>query len=141
MKLEILSFTWKLFTHEDVVSINVMTKAWEITILNNHSALVASLVPSVIKIRYIQDSIKKEEDFAIWTWILETSHSQVKILIDMLVSVDEIDVNYAEQAKQNALNLLEKYKNAKDKVDMDSFIEAEDNLLKSVAQLKLYELR
>jgi hypothetical protein len=32
---------------------------------------------------------------------------------------------------------MSKYKNAKDKVDMERYIEAEDMLLKSIAQLKL----
>ncbi|MDR3150908.1 MAG: hypothetical protein LBU14_04940 [Candidatus Peribacteria bacterium] len=45
----------------------------------------------------------------------------------------------AEKARQKAIELMEKYKDAKDKVDMEKYIEAEDLLLKSIAQLKLYE--
>jgi len=141
MKLEILSFAWKLLNHEDVISINVMTKSWEITILNNHSALVASLVPSVIKIKYIDDWIEKEDIFAIGSWILETSNSQVKILIDILFLVDDLNIDHIENAKNEAIALMEKYKNSSDKKDMETFIAAEDMLLKSMAQLKLSELR
>jgi hypothetical protein len=36
---------------------------------------------------------------------------------------------------------MDKYKHAKDRVDMEKFIEAEDLLLKSIAQLKLYDLK
>jgi F0F1-type ATP synthase epsilon subunit len=59
----------------------------------------------------------------------------------MLVSIDDVDVDAAEKAKKDALAMMEKYKDAKDKVDMEKFIEAEDMLLKSVAKLKLSEIK
>ncbi|MBT3729741.1 hypothetical protein HOF65_01845 [bacterium] len=59
----------------------------------------------------------------------------------MLVTVDDVDIDKAEEAKKHALALMEKYKDAKDKVDMEKFIEAEDMLLKSVAKLKLGDTR
>jgi len=55
----------------------------------------------------------------------------------MLVSVSDVDIDLAEKAKISALETMEKYKNSKDKVDMEKFIEAQDMLLKSIAQLKL----
>lgn len=142
MKLEILSFNWKLFKSHSVISVTAMTKMWEITVLENHSSLITSLKPSVLKIIHTdENNIKQEEYFAIWGGILEVAHSSMKILIDMLVTIDEIDLNLAEKAKQKAIELMETYKNSKDKVDMEKFIEAEDMLLKSVAQLKLWSLR
>lgn len=142
MKLEILSFNWKLFKSHSVISVTAMTKMWEITVLENHSSLITSLKPSVLKIIHTdENNIKQEEFFAIWGWILEVTHSSMKILIDMLVTINEIDLDIAEKAKQKAIELMETYKNSKDKVDMEKFIEAEDMLLKSVAQLKLWNLR
>ncbi len=142
MKLEILSFNWKLFKSEKVVSITAMTKMWEITVLDNHAALITSLKPSVLRVIHMdENNMKQEEDFAIWGWILEVAHSSVKILIDMLVTVSDIDVNKAEEAKKKALEMMEKYKDSKDRVDMEKFIEAEDMLLKSIAQLKLSEVK
>jgi F0F1-type ATP synthase epsilon subunit len=61
----------------------------------------------------------------------------MKILVDMLITVDSVDTKTAEKAKLEAEKLMEKYKNAKDRVDMEKFIEAEDMLLKNIAQLKL----
>ena len=55
----------------------------------------------------------------------------------MLVDVDDLDLDQAQRAREEALQLMEKYKDAKDRVDMEKFIEAEDMLLKSIAQLKL----
>jgi len=142
MKLEILSFNWKLFKSENVVSITAMTKAWEITVLSNHSALITSLKPSVLRVVYMdENNIKQEENFAIGWGILEVANSNVKILIDMLVTVADLNIDLAEEAKKKALEIMERYKNSKDRIDMERFIEAEDMLLKSIAQLKLSEIK
>jgi F0F1-type ATP synthase epsilon subunit len=62
-------------------------------------------------------------------------------MTDMLIDIHSIDVNQIEKAKKEAEKLMEKYKNSKDKVDMERFIEAEDMLYKSIAQLKLSQLK
>ena len=85
--------------------------------------------------------MKQREDFAIGKWVLEAQHSQVKILSDMLIDVEGVDVAQALDAKEKALQLMEQYKHKKDKIDMEKFIEAEDTLMKSIAQLKLHELK
>ncbi len=142
MKLEILSFTWNLFRSETVEQVTAMTKVGEITLLENHTPLVTVLKPSIISIIYIDEKWSKvEKDFAIGWGVLEVSNSSVKVLIDMLVSIDEVNVDAAEKAKKDALDMMEKYKNSKDKIDMEKFIEAEDMLLKSVAKLKLSDLK
>ena len=141
MKIEILSFTWNLFKSDNVENVTAATKTWEITILENHTPLVTVLRPSVISIVYTTDSWEKtEKDFAIWWGVLEVSNSSVKVLIDMLVTVDDLDIDKAEKAKNEASAIMEKYKDAKDKVDMEKFIAAEDMLLKSLAQLKISDL-
>jgi len=140
MKLEILSFTWNLFKSETVEQVTAMTKTGEVTILDSHTPLVTVLKPSVISIIYTDEAwVKSEKDFAIGGWVLEVSNSTVRVLIDMLVSIDDVDA--AEKAKKDALAMMEKFKDAKDKVDMEKFIEAEDMLLKSVAKLKLSEIK
>lgn len=142
MKLEILSFNWKLFKSHSVVFITAVTKMWEITVLDNHIPIITTLKPSVLRVVYIdENNMKKEEDFAIWGWILEVSNSSAKILIDMLVSVNDVNIDLALKAKEEAIFIMEKYKNSKDRVDMEKFIEAEDMLLKSIAQLKLSEVK
>jgi len=141
MKIEILSFTWKLFRSENVESVTAMTKVWEVTILDDHAPLVTVLNPSIVSIIHIDKAWKTaEKDFAVWGGILEVSNSKVKILIDMLVSVDDLNIDEAEKAKAEAMKLMNKYKNSKDKVDIDKFIAAEDMLLKSLVQLKLGDL-
>ena len=57
----------------------------------------------------------------------------------MLIDMEEIDVEEAENARKRALELMEKDSNSQH-IDMEKYIEAEDMLLRSVAQLKLHKL-
>jgi len=138
MKLKILSFSWKSFSSDDVISATMMTAVWEITVLDNHSPLLTSIKPSTMFLIYKDESWnEKRDDFAIWRWVVEVSNNEVKIMADMLIDIDDLDIDLAERARTKAIELMEKYRDAKDKIDMEKFIEAEDMLLKSIAQLKL----
>ncbi len=142
MKLKILSFSGENFTNDKVLSVTVMTKSWEVTILDHHSPMIASIEPCVLYTRYMDDNnIEQREDFAVGSWVVEVNNSSVKVMADMLIDVEEVDLDQAKLAKERAIALMEKYKHAKDRVDMEKFIEAEDMLLKSIAQLKLYDLK
>ena len=138
MKLKILSFSWESFSSDNVISATMMTAIWEITVLDNHSPLLTSIKPSTMFVIYKDESWnEKRDDFAIWKWVVEVSNSEVKVMADMLIDIDDLDVEAAERARTKAIELMEKYRDAKDKLDMEKFIEAEDMLLKSIAQLKL----
>ncbi len=138
MKLKILSFGGESFSSDKVESITLMTGTGEITILPNHAPLLTSIKPSTLFVKYEDMNWKdKREDFAVWGGVVEISNNQVKIMADMLVDIDDLDIDKAERARVEALELMEKFKDSKDKMDMEKFIEAEDQLLKSIAQLKL----
>lgn len=138
MKLKILSFSWESFSSDNVISATMMTAIWEITVLDNHSPLLTSIKPSTMFVIYKDESwTEKRDDFAIWKWVVEVSNSEVKVMADMLIDIDDLDIEAAERARTKAIELMEKYRDAKDKIDMEKFIEAEDMLLKSIAQLKL----
>lgn len=142
MKLKILSFGGQSFSHDKVVSITLMTRMWEITVLDNHSPLITAIKPGTLYVIYKDaNNMDIRDDFAVGSGVVEVSNSEVKVMSDMLVDIEDLDINSAERAKQEALELMEKYKNAKDRVDMEKFIEAEDQLLRSIAQLKLYDLK
>lgn len=142
MKLKILSFSGENFAHENVVSVTVMTKSGEVTILDNHAPMIASIEPCVLYTKYKdENNIEQREDFAVGTGVVEINDSSVKVMSDMLIDVEEIDLDQAKLAKERALELMEQYKHSKDRIDMEKFIEAEDQLLKSIAQLKLYDLK
>ena len=138
MQLQILSFTGKSYSQDQVISVTLMTGVGEITILDNHAPLITSMKPSTMYLVYRDaNNMEIREDFAIGKGVVEVSHNEVKIMADMLKHLDDIDVQMAQHARLQALEQMEKYKHAKDRVDMEKFIEAEDMLLKSIAQLKL----
>ena len=138
MELKILSFSWESFSNKNVVSATIMTWIWEITILEDHSPLLTSVKPSTMYVIYKDEKwTEKRDDFAIWKWVVEISNNSIKVMADMLVDIEDLDTDAAERARLKAVELMEKYKNSKDKIDMEKFIEAEDMLLKSIAQLKL----
>ena len=142
MELKILSFNGESFQSDRVTSITLMTGMWEITILDRHAPLITSLKPSTMFLELLDENgMKRRDDFAVGSGIVEVVDSKVKIMSDMLVDIEEVDYDKASQAREKALALMEKYKDAKDRMEMERFIEAEDMLLKSIAQLKLYDKR
>jgi len=142
MKLTILSFDGKKIERENVVSATLKTKAWEITVLDNHAPLLTSVQPSTMYYVYIdENNIKQRDDVAIWNWVVEVSNSEIKIMTDMLVDIEDLDIDHVERAKIEAEKIMEEMKQNKDKMDMEKFIEAEDQLLKSIASMKLYEIK
>lgn len=142
MQLTILSFTGESFSSDRVTSVTLKSGLWEITILDNHSPLITSVKPSTMFITMKDEhGVTHRDDFAIGSGVVEVKGSKVKVLSDMLVDVQEVDYDKAESARARALELMEKYKNSKDRVEMEKFIEAEDMLLKSIAQLKLHSIK
>jgi len=142
MKLKILSFSGENFTHENVTSVTVMTKSGEITLLDSHAPMIASIEPCVLYTKFKdENNMEQREDFAVGSWVVEVNGSSVKVMADMLIDVEELDLDQAKLAKERALKMMDEFKNSKDRVDMEKFIEAEDMLLKSIAQLKLYDLK
>lgn len=138
MELKILSFSWRNFHFSDVISVTLMTQIWEITILNNHSPLLTQLRPATIYFVY-KDSNghEKRDDFFVWNWVVEVSNSNVKILSDVILDIEDLWINSSERAKEDAITLMQKYRDDKNKIDMEKYIQAEELLVKSIWELKL----
>ncbi len=142
MKLKILSFEWEAYVSENVISVTMLTWAWEITVLDNHSPLITHVLPSTLHIVCKdENNIEMRNDFAIWRWIVEIRDWKVKIMTDMLTDIADLNIDNIEKAKAEAMKFMEKYKWSENQMDMAKFIEAEEALMKSIAQLKLYDLK
>lgn len=142
MKLKILSFEWESFLNKNVISVTMLTWVGEITVLENHEPLMTYVEPSTLYVNFLdENNIEHRDDFALWRWVVEINWKEVKILTDMLTDIKDLDVDKVQRAKLKAKELMEKYKNSSDKIDMIKFVEAEDALLKSIAQLKLYDIK
>lgn len=142
MNLKILSFAGKTIEIDNAISLTIDTKMGQITVLNSHSPLITALKPCVAYIKYFdENNMPKREDFAIGGGILEVAWTNVKVLADMLMDIDEVNADKASDAIKKAEELMAKYKDSTDKIDMEKFVEAEEMLMKSIAQLKLSELK
>ncbi len=140
MKLQILSFEWNKFENTNIKSFHLMTKAGEITVLDHHEDLITAIEPWTIEIITLEKSEEKTEFFAIWKWVIEISDSKSKIMTDMLLWIWEVDYDQAEKAKEKALELMKQYRKEKNRIDIEKYIEAEEQLARSMAKMKLYEL-
>ena len=142
MELKILSFEWESFVNTNVTSVTLLTGVWEITVLENHVPLMTYVEPSTLYIDYTDENgVHMRDDFAVWRWVVEIDGKHMKILTDMLTDIADLDVEKVERAKLEAEKLMKRFANSKDRMDMAKFIEAQDMLLKSIAQLKLYDLK
>ena len=142
MELKILSFEWENFINKTVISVTMLTWVGEITVLENHEALMTYVEPSTLYVVFKDENgIKHRDDFAVWRWVVEINGKEIKILTDMLTDIKDLDIDKVKRAKLKAEELMAKYKDSKDKIDMAKFIEAEDALLRSIAQLKLYDIK
>ncbi len=142
MELKILSFEWESFVNKNVTSVTLLTWVGEITVLENHVPLMTYVEPSTLYIDYKDENgVSYRDDFAVWRWVVEIDWGEMKILTDMLTDIADLDIEKVERAKLEAEKLMERFANSKDRMDMAKFIEAQDALLKSIAQLKLYDLK
>lgn len=142
MELKILSFEWESFVNKNVVWVTLLTGVGEITVLEDHVPLMTYVEPSTLYIDYIdENNIRIRDDFAVWRWVVEIDGKKIKILTDMLTDIADLDVEEVRRAKMKAESLMEQYRWRTDKMDMVKFLEAEEALLRSIAQLKLYDIK
>jgi F-type H+-transporting ATPase subunit epsilon len=79
MKLNIYSLTQVLY-HGDVSAVNCKTSAGEITVLNNHRPLIATLPAGVVK---VTDTEAKDHYFNISSGFLEVQETHtMRLLVD-----------------------------------------------------------
>lgn len=142
MKLKILSFEGTSLAQKDVISVTLLTGLGEITVLEEHVPLMTYVEPSTLYIDYKDENgVRMRDDFAVGRWVVQIDWKSMKILTDMLTDIADLDIDKVERAKLEAEMLMKKYKDSDDKMDMAKFIEAQDMLLKSIAQLKLYDIK
>lgn len=93
-----------LYLEEHVEAVHVKTVEGERTLLPNHIAIVAMLVPCKCSLK-----VKGEyKDYAVGGGMLHLHNNEMRILADSIEGKKEIDVARAERAKKRAEERLAK---------------------------------
>lgn len=93
-----------LYLEEEVEAVHVKTVEGERTLLPNHIAIVAVLVPSRCSLKVNGEYV----DYAIAGGMLHMQNNEIRILADSIEGKDEIDVERAMRAKKRAEERLAK---------------------------------
>lgn len=121
-------------TYENKIdAITLPTKVGEITVLQNHIALVSALVPGEIVIK----KDEKEEYLSVSTGFIEVKEDNITLLADTAEMVESLVEEKILEAKERAEKLLEEGRHKSDV----SFAEAAAMLERELARLKVYRRR
>jgi len=122
----------RLIWSDDVDFVTIPTVQGEITVLANHVPVVSIIEPGEIKIR------KENKNFfmAVTGGFFQVTGKKVTILADAAERAEEIDIERAERAREQAKKLLEEKR--QEKVPN---VEAIAALQRSLARLKVASRR
>jgi F0F1-type ATP synthase epsilon subunit len=130
MKLTLTSIKKRILEIDDFKSITIPTKAWEITILENHEPIISALKPWIMILRL---NTWEEQLYAIWWWVLETDGKTLSLVADMVEDWAWLDIEEIKKKKEAAKILMEKYREENKTMDMWYYIELENQFLKESA--------
>lgn len=91
---------------ETAHSVILPTLSGEITVMAHHEPLMSALKPGVITIRHnADDPDYKLEQYATFGGVVEIAHNKVRVLVDEADLGDEINVQEANAAREEAERL------------------------------------
>jgi len=146
MNNKLSSFLLQMVTPEQIIyqqmasKLIVSTFEGEITILPDHTSLVASIKPGEVKITETTSSgsTKKERLMAISEGVVEVTENTVRLLVQSADRVEELNRQKILEAKKLAEDMIEKAKKG-GKIDESSFANLEATLQREIARLKVYD--
>ena len=146
MNNKLSSFLLQMVTPEQIIyqqmasKLIVSTFEGEITILPDHTSLVASIKPGEVKITETTSSgsTKKERLMAISEGVVEVTENTVRLLVQSADRVEELNRQKILEAKKLAEDMIEKAKKG-GKLDEGNFANLEATLQREIARLKVYD--
>lgn len=130
-KLDIVTPERQIWS-DDVDFVTIPTIQGEITVLANHVPVVSIIEPGELKIRRENENIF----MAVTGGFFQVTGKKVTILADAAERADEIDIERAERAREQAKKLLEEKK-----MEKIPNVEAIAALQRSLARLKVASRR
>lgn len=133
MRFTLVSITRKALDLAAIEWVTIPTRDGEITILPNHELLISALVPGILIVR--ADGVNTS--YAIGWGIAEITAESVTITADMVEDGMNLDIDAVRIKKEEARKLLEEYRNKGDFMDMETYIDLEQQFLKESAREQL----
>ncbi len=133
MHFTLVSISRKALEFTDIEWVTIPTRDGEITILPNHEPLITALVPGILIVK----TYGKDASFAIGGGVAEITAENVIVTADMVEDGVGLDIEAIRTKKEEAHKLLEEYKNRGESMDMEVYIELEQQFLKESAKEQL----
>ncbi len=133
MHFTLVSISRKALDFPSIEWVTIPTYGGEITILPDHEALITALSPGVL----IVCVDGKNTSYAIGGGIAEITPENITITADMVEDGLNLDIEAIRTKKEEARKLLEEQRNKGDNMDMQAYIELEQQFLKESAREQL----
>ena len=133
MQFTLVSISRKALDFPSIEWVTIPTHGGEITILPDHEALITALSPGVL----IVCVEGKNTSYAIGGGIAEITPENITITADMVEDGINLDIEAIRAKKEEARKLLEEQRNKGDNMDMQVYIELEQQFLKESAREQL----
>ena len=133
MHCTLVSITKKVFDLPSIEWITIPTQGGEVTVLANHEPLITALIPGILTVRAEGNT----HSYAVGGGIAEITPESVTITADMAEDGTNLDIDAVRAKKEEARKLLEEYKTTGDSMDMDMYIELEQQFLRESAREQL----
>lgn len=139
------SFILQMVTPDQIIyqqaveKLVISTTTGEITVLADHTPLVAAIRPGEVAITEVsaEKNSSKIRTMAVSEGVIEVKDNFVKLLVQIAERIEELDHAKIEKAKKAAEEMIEKAKKAG--IDERGFAVLETSLQREIAKLKILE--
>lgn len=133
MQFTLVSIVRKVLDLPSIEWVTIPTRDGEITVLPNHEALITALIPGILLVHV--DG--KDSSYAIGGGVAEITAEIVTITADMVEDGNNLDIDAVRAKKDEAQKLLEEYRSKGESMDMEAYVELEQQFLKESAKEQL----
>lgn len=133
MQFILVSITRKVLDLPVIEWVTIPTRDGEITVLPGHEPLITALISGILIVR----ADGTDTSYAIGGGIAEITTLSVTITADMVEDGTNLDIDAIRAKKEEAHRLFEEYKTRGDSIDMETYVELEQQFLKESAREQL----
>lgn len=130
MQFSLVSISRKVLDLPSIEWVTIPTNGGEITIFPNHEPLITALSPGILTVKSDKETIS----YATGGGVAEITGESVTATADMIEDNSNMDIEAIRLRKEEARKLMETHRNATESVDMETYIEMEQQFLKESAK-------